>query len=44
MPVIPCFTIDQIWQKSRARAFLTPRLEEWLKRITAMGAGAARNG
>jgi hypothetical protein len=34
MPIFQGFTIDQIWQGSRIKFFLTPRIKWWIQRIS----------
>ena len=34
MPIFQGFTIDQIWQGTRSKVFLTPRVEGWIQRIS----------
>lgn len=34
MPIFQGFTLDQIWQRSRARVFTTPRIEWWVQRLS----------
>ncbi len=34
MPIFQGFTIDQIWQGTRSKAFLAPRIEWWIQRIS----------
>jgi hypothetical protein len=34
MPIFQGFTIDQIWQGTRSKTFLTPRIEWWIQRIS----------
>jgi hypothetical protein len=34
MPIFQGLTIDQIWQGTRSKVFLTPRVEWWIQRIS----------